>query len=430
MNTKLALIIVPLFYLSVMTGCRAEAAKENSAKPVKAKAVEIYAANTSVRYSASIRPASQVDVSFKVGGYIDSIGQVKDESGHWRSLQAGDTVAKGTVLAKVRQSDYAARVNEAKAQHGEATSAVDSYTAQLKEAVAAVETSKSQLEEATAYFNRTKLDFSRAEALFATHSITKPEFDAAKANYETAEAKVGAARGQLQVAQAKIAIAQSQIEMGQSRVKTAEAATASVTIPLIDTQLRAPMSAVVLERKIEIGTLVAQGTPAFTLADLSFVKVAFGVPDMALQTLHLGDKLSISTDAVREREFTGHVTRISPSADQNSRVFDVEVTIPNFDAQLKPGMIASVSVGGDTVKTEMPAVPLTAISRSKDKPDGYSVFVIVEQNGKTVARLRNVELGQSFGNSVTIASGLQKGEVVITQGSTQVTDGEPVRLIP
>jgi multidrug resistance efflux pump len=89
---------------------------------------------SSVRYSASIRPAAQVDVSFKVGGYIESIAQVRDASGQWRHLQAGDVVHQGAVLARVRQSDYVARVNEAKSQHGEARSALETNNAQLQEA--------------------------------------------------------------------------------------------------------------------------------------------------------------------------------------------------------------------------------------------------------------------------------------------------------
>ncbi len=82
-------------------------------------------AASNVRYSASIRPATQVDVAFKVGGYIEGIAQQRDAAGQWRHLQAGDVVRKGTVLARVRQSDYVAQVNQAKSQHGEARSALE-----------------------------------------------------------------------------------------------------------------------------------------------------------------------------------------------------------------------------------------------------------------------------------------------------------------
>src|SRR6185369_13893854 len=110
-----------------------------------------------------------------------------------------------------------------------------------------------------------------------------------------------------------------QIGATQSRIKTAEAITYSATIPLQDTQLRAPISAVVIDRKIEMGTLVSQGTPGFVLADLSSVKAAFVVPDLALQSLKLGDMLKLTAEGAPGSEFTGHISRISPSADQSSR---------------------------------------------------------------------------------------------------------------
>ncbi len=430
MNTKLMIMITSFVLAGFLAGCRKAETKVTLAKPVKVNAVETRSSVNSVRYSASIRPGSQVEVAFKVGGYIDSIARQKDPGGSWRHIQAGDVVRQGTVLARVRQSDYAAKVNEVKSQHGEARSALDTNTAQLKETVAAIETSSAQLKDAESYFERTRLDFERAAALFATQSITKPDYDAAKAQYEIAGAKLDAARAQLKVANTRIAISQAQIGAAQSRVRTAEASIVSAGIPLADTLLKAPMSAIVIERKIETGALVATGSPGFVLADLSSVKAAFGVPDLALQNFKLGDTLSIATDALPGTEFTGHISRISPSADQSSRVFDVEVTIPNLGGLLKPGMIASLSVNeGAGASVELPVVPLTAVTRSKEDPNAYAVLVVESRDGRSFARFRNVTLGESFGNSVAVNSGVRAGETVITTGVTQVADGEEVKVI-
>ena len=119
-------------------------------------------------------------VAFKVSGYIDDIARDKDPAGQWRYIQAGDLVQKGATLARVRQSDYAARVNEAKSQVGEARSALDANSSQLHEALAAVDTARAQVTDVKAYFDKTKLDYDRARALFETQSITKPEYDAMK----------------------------------------------------------------------------------------------------------------------------------------------------------------------------------------------------------------------------------------------------------
>ena len=154
------------------------------------------------------------------------------------------------------------------------------------------------------------------------------------------------------------------------------------------------------------------------------------MPDLALQNFKLGDTLTMTTDAVPGTEFTGHISRISPAADQNSRVFDVEVTVPNLEGLLKPGMIASMTVNEAGATREFPVVPLTAVTRSKVDKDAYAVLVVEEVNGKHIARMRTVELGESYGNSVAVNSGVKPGEIVITTGVTQVADGEEIRVMP
>jgi RND family efflux transporter MFP subunit len=430
MNTKIWLTSGILVALSFTSGCRKAETKEKPLKPVRVKAVEKHSTGNSVRYSASIRPNSQVEMAFKVGGYVETIAQVRDTSGQWRYLQAGDVVTKGTVLARVRQSDYLAKVDQASSQHGEARSALETSNAQLAEARAAVETSQAQIADAQAIHDRAALDFERTKSLFATESVTKTDYDAAKAQYETTRARLDSARGQLVVAQARVVTAQAQTGQAQARIKTAEAQRAEAAIPLGDTALKAPLSALVLERKIEVGTLVSPNMPGFVLADLTSVKAAFGVPDLALQHIKLGDTLSLASDALPGQEFSGHVTRVAPSADQNSRVFEIEVTTPNQQGLLKPGMIASIQVNEAGAQVEVPVVPLTAIVRAKESPDAYAVYVVAGQDGKQFARLRRVTLGEALGNAVVITDGVQVGELVITTGATLVADGEPVQIIP
>lgn len=421
MNTRNTILIITL--LAITAGCSTKA-QEKILKPVKVKAVETHSGASSFRYSASIRPSSQVEVAFKVGGYVDSIKRESD-----RHIQAGDVVQKGAVLAQLRQSDYVAKVNEAKSQQGEARSSLETSSAQLKEAVTAIETSRAQLKDSEAAHERARLDYERSEALFMTQSITKPEFDAAKERFDVSKAKLDAATAQLAVAEAKVNTARYQIGAAESRVRTTESVVYTASIPLGDAQLRAPWSAVVIERKVEVGQLVSTGTPAFVLADLSSVKAAFGVPDLALQNFKIGDTLTMTTDAIPGTEFTGHISRISAAADQSSRVFDVEVTIPNPQGLLKPGMIASMAVTEAGATTEFPVVPLTSITRSKVDPNAYALLVVEEAGGRQVARMRTVTLGESYGNSVAVNSGVKPGEIVITTGVTQVADGEEVRVM-
>jgi RND family efflux transporter MFP subunit len=430
MKTKITLLIVVLVSLGSMVGCSKAESKEKPPKPVRVKAVEKRSTGNGVHYSASIRPNSQVDMAFKVGGYVETITQVRDAVGQWRYLQAGDVVTKGTVLARLRQSDYLAKVNQASSQQAEARSALATTNAQIAEARAAVETSRAQVADAQATYDRAASDFERAKNLFAAESITRSEFDSTKAQFEGAKARLSSARSQLESAQARVATASSQAAQAEAKIKTAAAVAEEAAIPLQDTALRAPVSAVVLERKIEVGALVSPNAVGFVLADLTTVKAVFGVPDLALQHIKLGDTLKLATDSLPGQEFSGHVSRMSPSADQSSRVFEVEIAIPNQQGLLKPGMIASIQVYEEAAQVEVSVVPLTAIVRSKENPNSYAVYVVEANGGKQHARMRSVALGEALGNAIVVKDGVAAGEQVITNGATLIADGEVVQVIP
>jgi multidrug efflux system membrane fusion protein len=186
---------------------------------------------------------------------------------------------------------------------------------------------------------------------------------------------------------------------------------------------------VVLKRLVEVGTLVAPGTPGFILADTSSVKVVFGVPDTMMGRMKLGDEQRVTTEAV-SGGFSGKISAISPSADPKSRVFSVEVTLPNKNGRLKAGMVATLILKGTGTRTAVPAIPLSAVVRSPADPNGYAVFVVEDRGGKSVARIRSVELGEAFGNLIGVKAGLSPAERVITTGATLVRDGGKVEVIP
>ena len=423
-----------LFIAIVLTvfsfGCQKAAMKEQSLKPVKIKEVESYSSPKGSRYSASIRPNTQVVVGFKVGGYVESITSINDVNGMKRSLQAGDIVHRGQVLAQIRKSDYQTKVNQAESQKGEVQKNINTTKAQLNEIESSIAINKSQLAEAETSLRQAQTDYTRAENLYNAQSMTKKDFDNAKTNLEMAERRVNTARASLKVAQEKIKTMQSQVEQVQAKVKTVDVTIEEAKIPLQDTTVRAPFAAIILERKVEEGSVVAPNAAAFVLADVTSVKAVFGVPDIELQNLKLGQTLALTTDALPNQEFSGHISRIAPSADQNSRVFEVEVMIPNLQNLLKSGMIASLELMSEKTGEADNVVPLSSIVRSKTNATSYSVFVAQEIEGVQVVRLREVVLGETFGNTVAVTKGVQKGEKIVINGATYLADGEKVQIIP
>ena len=366
--------IIPSLLSFLIIACGHHQQEAKIPTPVKVKTAEMFSASNDIRYSANIQPRNQVALSFKVGGYIEKLHQVKDQDGVLRDVQQGDYVKRGTVLAFLQKRDYQAKVQQAKAA----------------------------LTEAQAGATQAKEDFERTERLYKSESATKSDYDAIKAKYDAYESKVDAARAQLEQA----------------------------AISIHDSDLTAPMDSVVISRNIESGDLASPGTAAFALADTRSVKAVFGVPDLSINKFRIGQALSILTEAIPGTEFHGTITRISPAADSKTRLFETEVTIPNPDDQIRPGMIATILVKGAQSIAEVLVVPLTAIVRSKNNADQYAVMIVQSENGKHIAHSRTVTLGQAFGGRIAINQGLVGGEQVITTGATIVIDGEEVALIP
>jgi RND family efflux transporter MFP subunit len=351
---------------------RSEPAPPKIITPVRVRLVEERAQLAGAHYSGTLEPATRVDLAFKVGGYVQEIDQIR-AGDQLRKVQEGDFVSKGTVLAVVRQSDYQQKVEAAQAG----------------------------LSEAVAQQRQTQLDFDRARRLEASNAISKSDVENQGARLET-----GAAR----------------VESAKSRIVEAQLA-------LADCTLRAPIDGVLLKRPIEVGSLVAPGTLGFVIADTKTVKVLFGAPDRLVEKLKPGDKLQVSFDAVAGN-FAGMISRIAPSADPKSRVFEVEANIPNPQNLLHVGMIAKLVIPEASLNGKALVLPLTAVVRSHHDPRGFSVFVVDDEQGKAIARLRDVKLGELVGSAVIVTAGLESNERVVSMGATLLTEGEPVRVIP
>ena len=371
--STMVVAVALLGVVALSAGCRHEQASQQPPTPVQVTAVGTYKGSAGVTYSANIQPYSQVTLGFKSGGYVQSILQVKGADGRMRNVQQGDWVERDVVLAQVRTRDYE---NQASAAKG-------------------------QLAQAQAGLEDAKLNYDRAIALYGSHSLTKPDFDAAKAKYDSSVALVASAQAQL--AQAQLA--------------------------LDDCAVRAPLSAWVLSRNVEVGSLVGPSSPGFTLADLHLVKAVFGVPDVAIKNVGLGATQTLTTESL-PGEFQGRITAISPAADPKSRVFSVEVTIPNPHGVLRAGMVATLKTGGSELAAPVAVIPLSAVVRSIRDPGKFAAFVVEDQEGKSVARSRDIQVGETYGNQISVTQGLSAGEQVISVGATLAKDGEQVQVMP
>jgi RND family efflux transporter MFP subunit len=366
------LLMVAFLATSMVAGCHNE--PPLAAKPpiaVRLADVTQYQSSEGLRYSASLIPYTQVDVAFRTTGYVTDVKQIKSADGRIRDIGVGDHVSKGTVLAQIRRQDLKNQADESSAQ-------VDGDVAQHAQA---------------------EQDFNRAKALYATQSLTKPEFDQAQARFDSTLAAVN---------QAKAAQRQSQLTLN-------------------DAQLEAPLSGFVIARNLDVGTLASPSSAAFTIANTSAVKATFGVPEDALNLVHQGQKLTLQLQN-GAAQYSGRVTSISPGADARNRVFSVEVTLSNRKNTLKPGMIASVELGGKR-EAPQPSVPLSAIVPYPGEAGQFAVVVAEQQSGRWKAHIRRVTVGATHGSSASV-TGVHAGEKVVAIGAQLLKDGDSLSVIP
>jgi RND family efflux transporter MFP subunit len=373
MSIRIAIRLSCIAVALVTTACHGREAAPPPPVPVTVRVVESAASGNGGAYSANIVPDIKVDLAFKVNGYVASIMQVKGADGRMRNVQTGDRVKQGNVLAAIREDSYRQKVLEAQAQ----------------------------LQGAKATAARTKKDFDRYAMLLKERVSSKADYDAAKQQYESYAAQVGAADASLKHAQTD----------------------------LDDCKLKSPLDGIVLSRKIEVGTLVDQSAKAFEVADTQAMKVVFGVPDMVLPSLHEGDQVDIKTEAIPGVGFRGRITKVAAVSDPDTRLFDIEVTIPNSDGRLKSGMVASLNLGVALQAIAEPVIPLRSVVRPPSDPRGYAVYEVEDRDGKSFARLTTVQLGPMAGDGIAIKSGLKLGDKVIVQGATIVTDGQQVNVV-
>ena len=313
--------LVSFFLALSVVGCEAPTKSvAPQTTPVTVANVQEYSGGEGLNYSASIVPYTQLPLAFKSGGYVTNILQRPGPNGKPRNLQQGDYVKKDTG-----------------GRHGAPEPTINAPSINIRG------NSNRPRPAAT----KPQQDFARADALYKANALTQTDYDAAKAQYDSTEGAIA----------------------------TAQAAVAQAQQALADCELRAPMDGQILSRNVELGMLVGAGTTGFTMGDMELVKAVFGIPDTLLASVRLKQRQGIRTETYAH-EFFGQVSAISPQADQKSRTFQVEVTVPNPKGLLKSGMVATLDRRQRQAATPALVVPIEAVVSPADGSKTFSVFVV------------------------------------------------------
>ena len=254
-------------------------------------------------------------------------------------------------------------------------------------------------------------------------TLIKVEDDLPKANFAVAEANLKKARKDLEryrALRAQNATTDAMVDNAVLAVEQSEANHVLAKQQLDRTAIKVPFSGVFTSRSVDVGSYLAPGTPIGNLVDLSQVKVIANVPEEDVFKLKIGDPVTVSSSIYANRKFNARVYTIGQKADE-AHTYPVEVIMSNAGRLFKAGMFARVEFVSISAFNAL-VIPREALISSLKNP---RVYVVV--NGKAVSR--EISVGQELENKLTVVGGLQKGDVVVTGGQINLTEGVAVSVV-
>ena len=404
-----------------------------------------------VNASGKIYPEVEVKVSPDVSGEITEL-----------TVQEGDSVTKGQVLARIYADIYNTQRDQAAAQVSQQAAQVSNVDAQIAGLKAAVQQQQSNYE--------------RQKKLLDQKVISRAEFESAENSFLSAQANLNAAVKNRDASQASVRSAQANLQ--------------GVNKNLSRTTITAPTNGVISLLNIKkgervVGTAQNAGTEMMRIADMRSMEVRVDVTENDIPKVHIGDSADVNVDAYIGRKFKGVVYQIASSqngaASASANVANTANDVTNYKVYIRldyasyadlmdpaapksfpfrPGMTASADIKTKTHASAM-AVPINAVT-TRDKGDNGSagkeakekktgpgadeaapggdgsdekdvVVFILERSTSTVKKVV-VKTGIQDTKYIEIVSGLKGGEEVISEPYNTIyrtlNNGMKVTVVP
>ena len=254
--------------------------------------------------------------------------------------------------------------------------------------------------------------------------------DAAKANYETSLSKLNRTKALL----TKNAVSVQEVEVAQANFEQSKSIYSAQQNNYADTYLRAPFDGSIAKLKVENYQRINSGEIIGQLIDSRDLQVNFTLPDLSLSLIEGNNKsFVVEFEVYRGIKFKADLKGyVEASPDGSGIPVFLKITDPRFSTDnydIKPGFSCTVtmSVKLDTKDSEYPIIPITALNASNETNQMY--VWIYNPSTSTVSR-RDVTTGALMGlGNVLIKQGLSKGDIIVTAGVTQITEGEKVKIL-
>lgn len=428
-NLKPLLWIVPALTAALAIGWtvmqrreRAESAaliteSEPARQPVRVATAQRAAIRAWVFAEGTARSVQREYLTFEMSGRVTFVGPTKE----------GQAVKKGEVLAQLDKRKYAADV--------------DAALAGIQEAQTQAKASQTSVSQAKTQYELAKSQYARIEQLHRQNAATDSALEESKANLDNAEAGIEAAQAQAQAVEAQIAVTEAKLRQAQ--------------IALEEAEIVSPIDGIVAYLNIEEGYYFTQNfvktssesealqTIPLVVIDPSQYEIIVDVPSFEAERIEPGQSVLLlpggtsesatvravegprdeSTGTAPGWEARGEVYSVNPAINPGGRSIQVKIRTSSGAANLRDGMFVTCWVATEE-KPDAVVAPLDALLYEENRP---YVFVLHPDEG--VVERRAVVLGIQGLTQREIASGVEPGEQLVTDGRYRLVDGAPVRVL-
>lgn len=307
----------------------------------------------------TITPENEIQVKSKIPGIVIQ-----------RFVEVGDEVRKGDLMVQISPDPTPIELTEA----------------------------RRDLEMKEIALKNARLQYERNVELLSKNLVSKEEFENIKLKYDQAKLQRDLSRDRL-----------SLIEKGQTGK--------------VESVVKSPIDGMVLEKFVNIGdpvvplTSYQQGTPLFTLADMSNLIFRGTIDEIDVGKVGVGVPAELEIGALPGQSILGEVVRISPKArkESNATVFDIEIKIVDTrGVNLRAGYSANAKIILNKAENVL-TVPERLLTFEND-----SVYVELEDTVSGVVKRRAVEIGLSDGINAEIKAGVTMDDLLVERPPKEI----------
>ena len=216
-------------------------------------------------------------------------------------------------------------------------------------------------------------------------------------------------------------ISNAQLDQTRTRAESASLNKELAEISLNKSLISSPLKGTIKTRHIKVGEFVRKGDKLVEILDIDRILVKVNIPEQEILSIQVGQNVEVALYIMEKKTFLGRVKNIGLEADSSNRTFPVEILVDNKERQLRAGMLARTTFTKNVDQDQIVIPRHTILERDQGR------VVYVFDDGK--AFRRDITIGLSQQDQVQVVQGLNKGELIVVEGHTKLTDGEEVNVV-